>query len=105
MAITRRKYLHSLGLGVLFNTGLPRGTGSSNPPPSSGESSANRDRGDQRSPSRLRPPAVRAAAASAISRREAIHLVADVAGYSRLIEADEEGTLGRLKALRIARKV
>src|SRR5271166_1505020 len=26
--------------------------------------------------------------------------VADVAGYSRLIEADEDGTLGRLKALR-----
>ena len=27
-------------------------------------------------------------------------LAADVAGYSRLIEADEEGTLGRLKVLR-----
>jgi adenylate cyclase len=27
-------------------------------------------------------------------------LAADVAGYSRLIEADEEGTLRRLKALR-----
>jgi hypothetical protein len=27
-------------------------------------------------------------------------LAADVAGYSRLIEADEEGTLGQLKALR-----
>src|SRR5262249_6866178 len=28
-------------------------------------------------------------------------LAADVAGYSRLIEADEEGTLSRVKALRI----
>ena len=39
-----RKYLHSLhslGLGVLFNAGLPRGTGSSNPPLSCGESGAN----------------------------------------------------------------
>jgi TolB-like protein/class 3 adenylate cyclase/Tfp pilus assembly protein PilF len=34
------------------------------------------------------------------TRRLAPILVADVAGYSRLIEADEEGTLGRLKALR-----
>jgi TolB-like protein/tetratricopeptide (TPR) repeat protein len=33
-------------------------------------------------------------------RRLAAILAADVAGYSRLIEADEEGTLGRLKALR-----
>jgi hypothetical protein len=31
----------SHALGVLFNAGLPRGTGSSNPPPSSGESGAN----------------------------------------------------------------
>src|SRR5947208_16516413 len=38
----RRKYPHSLGLGVLFNAGLPRGTGSSNPPPSSAESGINR---------------------------------------------------------------
>jgi adenylate cyclase len=33
-------------------------------------------------------------------RRLAAILAAGVAGYSRLIEADEEGTLGRLKALR-----
>lgn len=33
-------------------------------------------------------------------RRLAAILAADVTGYSRLIEADEEGTLGRLKALR-----
>src|SRR6266481_6427336 len=33
-------------------------------------------------------------------RRLAAILAADVVGYSRLIEADEEGTLGRLKALR-----
>src|SRR5215470_8950522 len=33
-------------------------------------------------------------------RRLAAILAADVAGYSRLIEVDEEGTLGRLKALR-----
>jgi adenylate cyclase len=33
-------------------------------------------------------------------RRLAAILALDVAGYSRLIEADEEGTLGRLKALR-----
>ena len=35
-----------------------------------------------------------------VDRRLAAILAADVAGYSRLIEADEEGTLGRLKALR-----
>ena len=35
------------------------------------------------------------------TRRLAAILAADVAGYSRLIEADEEGTLGRLKALRV----
>jgi adenylate cyclase len=34
------------------------------------------------------------------TRRLAAILAADVAGYSRLIEADEEGTLTRLKALR-----
>src|SRR5215471_2527925 len=34
------------------------------------------------------------------TRRRAAILAADVAGYSRLIGADEEGTLGRLKALR-----
>jgi adenylate cyclase len=35
-----------------------------------------------------------------VERRLAAILAADVAGYSRLIEADEEGTLDRLKALR-----
>ena len=35
-----------------------------------------------------------------VERRLAAILAAVVAGYSRLIEADEEGTLGRLKALR-----
>src|SRR6267154_6750603 len=35
-----------------------------------------------------------------VERRLAAILEADVAGYSRLIEADEEGTLNRLKALR-----
>ncbi len=35
-----------------------------------------------------------------VDRRLAAILAADVAGYSRLIGADEEGTLGRLKALR-----
>jgi adenylate cyclase len=33
-------------------------------------------------------------------RRLTAILAADVAGYSRLMEADEEGTLERLKALR-----
>jgi len=37
---------------------------------------------------------------SRVERRLAAILAADVAGYSRLIEADEEGTLGRLKTLR-----
>ena len=37
---------------------------------------------------------------SRVERRLAAILAADVAGYSRLIEADEEGTLSRLKALR-----
>ena len=32
------KYLHSLGLGVLLNAGLSRGTDGSNPSPSSRES-------------------------------------------------------------------
>ena len=36
----------------------------------------------------------------AASRRLAAILAADVAGYSRLMGADEEGTLERLKALR-----
>src|SRR6266851_7945533 len=35
-----------------------------------------------------------------VERRLAAILAADVAGYSRMIEVDEEGTLGRLKALR-----
>src|SRR5260370_38004995 len=35
-----------------------------------------------------------------VERRLAAILAADVAGYSRLIETDEEGTLGQLKALR-----
>jgi adenylate cyclase len=34
------------------------------------------------------------------ARRLAAILAADVAGYSRMMEADEEGTLERLKALR-----
>jgi class 3 adenylate cyclase len=34
------------------------------------------------------------------TRRIAAILAADVAGYSRLMGADEEGTLERLKALR-----
>ena len=36
----------------------------------------------------------------ASTRRLAAILAADVAGYSRLIGADEEGTLGRLRGLR-----
>ena len=36
----------------------------------------------------------------AATRRLAAILAADVAGYSRLMEADEEGTLEHLKALR-----
>src|SRR6202049_259432 len=35
-----------------------------------------------------------------VERRLAAILAADVAGYSRLIESDEEGTLRRLKSLR-----
>jgi adenylate cyclase len=38
--------------------------------------------------------------AMASTRRLAVILAADVAGYSRLMGADEEGTLERLKALR-----
>src|ERR1700733_12771459 len=41
-------------------------------------------------------------AAARIERRLAAILAADVAGYSRLMGADEEGTLARLKALRKA---
>ena len=36
-----------------------------------------------------------------VERRLAAILAADVAGYSRLIEADEDATLGRLKAQRV----
>jgi adenylate cyclase len=35
------------------------------------------------------------------SRRLAAILAADVAGYSRLIGTDEEGTLNRLRAIRV----
>ena len=35
-----------------------------------------------------------------VQRRLAAILAADVVGYSRLMEADETGTLARLKALR-----
>ena len=35
-----------------------------------------------------------------VQRRLAAILAADVVGYSRLVEADEEGTIARLKALR-----
>lgn len=35
-----------------------------------------------------------------VERRLAAILAADMAGYSRLIGADEEGTLARLRALR-----
>ena len=47
----------------------------------------------------LNPSFARGWAARVECRLAAI-LAADVAGYSRLIEADEEGTLGRLKTLR-----
>jgi len=36
-----------------------------------------------------------------VERRLAAILAADLVGYSRLIEADEEGTLGRLKVVRV----
>ena len=42
-----------------------------------------------------------AAGPARVERRLAAILAADVAGYSRLIGADEEGTLSRLKALRV----
>ncbi len=35
------------------------------------------------------------------TRRLAAILIADVAGYSRLIGTDEEGTLNRLRAIRV----
>jgi adenylate cyclase len=37
-----------------------------------------------------------------VERRLAAVLAADIAGYNRLMGADEEGTLGKLKALRKA---
>src|SRR5438128_2635875 len=46
------------------------------------------------------PRAGWAAAAMASTRRLAAILAADVAGYSRLMGTDEEGTLERLKTLR-----
>jgi class 3 adenylate cyclase len=42
-----------------------------------------------------------ALATERVERRLVAILAADVAGYSRLIEADEEGTLGGLRALRV----
>jgi adenylate cyclase len=39
-------------------------------------------------------------AAQDVKRRLAAIVVADIVGYSRLMEADEEGTLAALKALR-----
>src|SRR5215471_8876045 len=38
--------------------------------------------------------------AEAVERRLTAILAADIAGYSRLVGLDEEGTLARLKALR-----
>ena len=38
--------------------------------------------------------------AEAVERKLVAILAADIAGYSRLVGADEEGTLARLKALR-----
>jgi len=46
----------------------------------------------------------RGAAAATATRRLAAILAADVAGYSRLMGADEEGTLNRLKAHRRAHR-
>jgi adenylate cyclase len=40
--------------------------------------------------------------AERVERRLAAVLAADVAGYSRLMGADEEGTLARLKAIKKA---
>jgi molybdate transport repressor ModE-like protein len=51
---------------------------------------------------RHRPPPSRLSRRMTAIRRLAAILAADVAGYSRLIGADEEGTLERLKALRRA---
>src|SRR5439155_8098339 len=46
------------------------------------------------------PGETRVMAEARVQRRLAAILAADVAGYSRLMGADEEGTLARLKALR-----
>jgi len=43
---------------------------------------------------------MKAAGSARVERRLAAILAADVAGYSRLMGAEEEGTLSRLKALR-----
>ena len=53
-----------------------------------------------RSLSRRAPPGKRCWARRAVSRRLAAIIAADVAGYSRLMEADEEETLARLRSLR-----
>src|SRR5262245_58516658 len=49
---------------------------------------------------RYRGGAMEPAGPARVERRLAAIIAADVAGYSRLIECDEEGTLGRLKMLR-----
>src|SRR6516165_879861 len=49
---------------------------------------------------RYRGGAMEAREKARVERRLAAILAADVAGYSRLIEADEEGALSRLKTLR-----
>ena len=50
---------------------------------------------------RHRGGAMEPAGRARVERRLAAILAADVAGYSRLIETDEEGTLARLKTLRV----
>src|SRR3979409_1647869 len=47
-------------------------------------------------------PGVCSLTAERVERRLAAVLAADVAGYSRLMGSDEEGTLARLKAIRKA---
>ena len=49
-----------------------------------------------------RPPTETALANSRLERRLSAILAADVAGYSRLVGADEEGTIGRLRDHRAA---
>jgi adenylate cyclase len=53
-----------------------------------------------RSLSRRAPAGEAMLSGEAASRRLAAILAADVAGYSRVMEADQEGTLARLKSLR-----